>query len=137
GELCSTCSFSLESSFLVGRKLVPVSWRRTAISRMLVRVSLQRQDKLSYLRVPYQNQLLSRPCCSVGVGLPGFYGQGFSCRTFTAGIWVTSRRKSVLACRQVAIVISALGKASHVLAINRHDKAQIRSEVCDPIYDQM
>src|SRR5438094_459814 len=101
---------------------------------MLLRDSPPRQDKLSCLLVSYQNQLPSRPGCGVGVGLPSLYGQCFSCRTFTAGIGVTSRRKRVLACRQVAIVISALGKASHVLAIN---KAQIRSEVCDPINDHM
>ena len=43
----------------------------------------------------------------------------------------------VLACRQVATVTSALGKASHILAINRHDKAEIAPEVCDPINEQM
>jgi len=104
---------------------------------MLVRVSLQRQDKLSYLRVPYQNQLLSRPCSSVGVGLPGFYGQGFSRRTLTTRIRIYPGRKGVLACRQVAIVISAFSKASHILAIDRYDHAQIGSEVCDPINDHM
>ena len=43
----------------------------------------------------------------------------------------------VLACRQVATVASAFGKASHILAINRHDKAEIAPEICDPVNEQM
>jgi len=43
----------------------------------------------------------------------------------------------MLACRQVATVASALGKASHVLAIDGHDKAQILSKIRDPSNDQM
>ena len=42
----------------------------------------------------------------------------------------------VLACRQVATVASALGKASHILAINGQDKAEMDPEVCDPINEQ-
>src|SRR5205814_7497403 len=86
-----------------------------------------------WLWIPHQNQLLSRPCCGVGVGLPGLYGQGFSRRMLTTRIRVYPGRKSVLACRQVAIVTADFGKASHVLAIDRSDKAQIGSEVCDLI----
>ncbi len=56
---------SVESSFFVGREPLPVFRRRTAISGMLLRDSLFRQDILFCLRVPYQNQLLSRPGCSV------------------------------------------------------------------------
>jgi hypothetical protein len=43
----------------------------------------------------------------------------------------------VLACRQVATIASALGKASHILAVNKHDKAEIAPEVCDPVDEQM
>jgi hypothetical protein len=96
-----------------------------------------RTTRRHWLWVPYQNQLLSRPGCSVGVGLPGLYGQGFSRRMLTARIRIYPGRKGVLACRQVAIVISAFGEASHVLAIDRDDKAQIGSKVCDPINDHM
>jgi len=102
-----------------------------------VRVSLQQQDKLSYLRVPYQNQLFSRPGCSVGVGLPGFYGQGFSRRTFTARIRIYPGRNGVLTCRQGAIVTSTFVEASHELVIDRNDKAQISSKVCDTTEDHV
>jgi len=43
----------------------------------------------------------------------------------------------VLACRYVARVASAFGKASHVLTIDGHDKAQIFPKICDPSNDQM
>jgi hypothetical protein len=43
----------------------------------------------------------------------------------------------VLACRQVATVTSALGKASHILAINGHHKAEIAPKVRDPVNEQM
>jgi hypothetical protein len=54
-----------------------------------------------------------------------------------ARIGVNADLNRVLACRQVATVMSALGKASHILAINIHDKAEIGPEVCDPINEQM
>jgi len=43
----------------------------------------------------------------------------------------------VLACRQVPIVVSALGKASHVLSIDRQDKAEIGPKIRDPGNEQM
>jgi hypothetical protein len=43
----------------------------------------------------------------------------------------------VLACRQVATVTSALGKASRILAINGHYKAEIAPKICDPVNEQM
>jgi hypothetical protein len=70
------------------------------------------------LLVPYQNQIASGPAGGKGVGLASFYSQGFSPRTDTASIGINSGDKDVLACRQVAVVISALGKASHLLAID-------------------
>src|SRR5882672_11913217 len=85
------------------------------------------------LWVPYQNQISARPGCCIGVGLPSFYIYGFSPRTLTSLKGSNSGGNDMLACRQVASVISALGKASHILAINRHDKAEIASEVCDPV----
>jgi hypothetical protein len=43
----------------------------------------------------------------------------------------------VLTCRQVTRVASALAKASHVLAIDGHDKAQILPKICDSSDDHM
>jgi hypothetical protein len=43
----------------------------------------------------------------------------------------------VLACWQVATVLSALGKAPHVLSIDGQDKAEIAPKICDPSNDQM
>jgi hypothetical protein len=43
----------------------------------------------------------------------------------------------VLTCRQVATIASALGKASYVLAIDRHDKAHIAPEICHPVNKQL
>jgi len=54
-----------------------------------------------------------------------------------ARIGINADGNRVLACRQVATIASALGKASHILAINIHDKAEIGPEVCDPINEQM
>jgi hypothetical protein len=42
----------------------------------------------------------------------------------------------VLPGRQIATVASALAKASHVLAIDGHDKAQILPKIRDPSNDQ-
>src|SRR5437868_2800958 len=89
------------------------------------------------LRVPYQNQSPSRPGCGIGVGLSSFYIYGFSPRTLTGVIGINSGDKDVLACRQVPIVVSALGKASHVLSVDRQDKAEIAPKICDPSNDQM
>jgi hypothetical protein len=89
------------------------------------------------LLVPYQNQIPSGPACGKGVGLTGLYSQGLSPRALPAWIGINPGDYDVLACRQVATVVSAFGKASYVLAINGHYKAQIRAEVCDPINEQM
>src|SRR5207249_10428200 len=74
--------------------------------------------QFSYLLVLYQDQTLPRPCCCIGVGLPSLYSHGFSCRTRTGAVRINSGGKAVLACRQVATVLCALGKASHVFAID-------------------
>src|SRR6266516_6165989 len=89
------------------------------------------------LPVSYQDQISSRPGCGIGVGLSSFYSYGFSPRTLTGVIGINSGDKDVLACRQVPIVVSALGKASHVLSVDRQDKAEIAPEICDPSNDQM
>ena len=116
---------SLESTFLVSRMLVPISRQRTAIPSMLLRDSLPRQDKLSYLidwhrltLVLYQSHIPSRQTCGKGIGLPSFDVQSFSRRSGTGLIGINPGCNDVLACRQVATVVSALGKASHVLAID-------------------
>jgi hypothetical protein len=51
----------------------------------------------------------------------------------SARIGINADGNLVLACRQVATVISALAKASHILAVNKHDKAEIAPEVRDPV----
>ena len=73
---------SMESSFLVGRKLVPIPRQHTTM--------LLGQDKLSYLidwhrltLVLYENHIASRPGGGVGVGLSSLYRQGFSRRGST------------------------------------------------------
>jgi hypothetical protein len=68
--------------------------------------------------------------------VPSLYGHGLSPRTGTALIGINPGGNDVLTCRQIATVISALGKASHVLAIDGHNKAQIGAKVCDPINEQ-
>src|SRR6266481_6459847 len=106
--------------FLVSRKLAPISRQRTAVPSMLLRDSLPRQDKLSYLidwhrltLVLYENHILSRPACGVGVCLPSLYRQGFARRASTGLKGIDSGGKAVLTCRQVATVISALSKGCH------------------------
>src|SRR5439155_22103023 len=89
------------------------------------------------LRVSNQNQLPSRPRCGVGVGLPSFYGQGLSRRTLTAGIGINSGGKSMLARRQIATVISALGITAHVLASDGYNKAKFDAKLCDPVNHHM
>src|SRR6184192_4891248 len=90
-----------------------------------------------YLVVPYQNQIRSRPGCGVGVGLPGFHSQGFSPRTGTGAVGIDSGGKAVLACGQVAVVVSALSKASYVLAIDGQDKEQIGPKIWHPVNQQV
>jgi hypothetical protein len=43
----------------------------------------------------------------------------------------------VLACRQVAVVVSALTKASYVLAIDGQDKEEIGPKIWHPVNQQM
>jgi hypothetical protein len=54
-----------------------------------------------------------------------------------ARIGINLDGNGVLACRQVATIASALGKASHILAVNKHDKAEIAPKICDPVNEQM
>ena len=81
--------------FLVSRKLAPIFRQRTAVPSMLLRDSLPRQDKLSYLidwhrltLVLYENHITSRPGCGVGVGVSSLYRQGFSRRASTGLIGI-------------------------------------------------
>ena len=128
---------SVESSFFVGREPLPVFRRRTAISGMLLRDSLFRQDILSCLRIPYQNQIPSRPGCGIAVGLSSFYSQGLSPRTGTGLMGFSPGGYDVLSGRQIATVVSALAKASHVLAIDGHDKGQILPKIRDPVNEHV
>jgi hypothetical protein len=104
---------------------------------MLLRGSLPRQDKLSFLLVPYQTQIPSRPGCRIGVGVPSLYGQGLSARTCTGLMGISPDGYDVLAGRQIATVVSALAKGSHVLAIDGHDKAQILPKIRDPVNEHV
>jgi hypothetical protein len=65
------------------------------------------------------------------------YSYGFSPRTLTGLKGINAGGNYVLACRQVATVLSALGKAPHVLAVDGQDKAEITPKICDPSNDQM
>jgi hypothetical protein len=69
--------------------------------------------------------------------LPSFDVQSFSRRTGTGLIGINPGDNDVLACRQIATVVSALGKASHVLAVDGQNKAEIAPKVCDPVNEQM
>jgi len=89
------------------------------------------------LPVPHESHIPSRQACGKGIGLPSFDVQSFSRRTGTGLIGINPGDNDVLACRQVATVVSALGKASHVLAIDGHDKAKIGPKVGDPINKHM
>src|SRR5437588_8866718 len=100
-------------------------------------VTDQGVDGWRILLVPYQNQILSRPGCGVGVGLPSFYSQGFSPRTGTGTVGIRSGGNDVLACRQITVVVSALCKASYVLAIDGQDKAEIGPKIWHPVNQQM
>ena len=75
-------------------------------------------DSVSLLLVTYQNQVLSRPGCSIGVSLASFYSQSFFPGTRISAIGINSDGENVLTCRQVAIVVSTLAQACHVLAID-------------------
>jgi len=69
--------------------------------------------------------------------MSSLYSQGLSPRTGTGLMGISPGGYDVLTCRQVARVASALAKASHVLAIDGHDKAQILPKIRDPSNDQM
>jgi len=65
------------------------------------------------------------------------YSQGRSRWTGTALIGISSSHEHMLTCRQVTTVISAFGKASHVLAINGDDKTKIGPKICDPVNEHL
>src|SRR4030095_6658917 len=89
------------------------------------------------LLVPQQPQIPSRPGCRVGVGLPSLYSQGLSGHTGTGLMGFTPGGYDVLPGRQIATVVSTLAKASHVLAIDGHDKAQILPKIRDPVNEHV
>jgi hypothetical protein len=87
--------------------------------------ALLRQDKLYYLiewrrltLVLYQSHIPSRQTGGKGIGLPSFDVQSFSRRTGTGLIGINPGGNDVLAWRQITTVASALGKASHILAVD-------------------
>jgi hypothetical protein len=65
------------------------------------------------------------------------YSQGLSSWALPARIGITPDDNGVLTCRQIPTVTSALGKASHIMAINGHYKDEIASKVRDPVNEQM
>jgi hypothetical protein len=87
------------------------------------------------LPVPYQDQVASGPARRKEVGLSSFHVQSLSARPGSGAVGINSGHKDVLTCRQVAVVISAFGKASHVLAVDGHDKAEIAPKIRDPVND--
>src|SRR5215831_18614315 len=112
-------------NFLISQQLTAISASRSAIPTSLSGSSLPRQDKLSCLiewyrltLVLYQSHFPSRLACGIGIGLPSFDVQSFSRRKDTGFIGTNPSGNGVLASRQVAAVMSALGKGSHVFAID-------------------
>jgi hypothetical protein len=96
-----------------------------AIPSMLLRDSQPRQAKLSYLiewhrltPVRHESHIPSRHACGKGIGLPSYDVQSFSRWAGTARIGINPGDNHVLAWRQIATVVSALGKASYILAID-------------------
>ena len=69
--------------------------------------------------------------------MPSLYSYGFSRRTLTGLIGINPGDNVVLACRQVAAVVSALGKASHILSIDGHGKTETAPKIWDPVYEHM
>jgi len=65
------------------------------------------------------------------------YSHGLMSWPLPARIGINADLNRVLACRQVATIASAFAKASHILAINIHDKAEIAPEVCHPGNEHM
>src|SRR5215510_14616076 len=107
--------------FLVSQRLAAILRQHSAIPSSVSGDSLSRQDKLSCLiqwhrltLVLYQSHAPSRLACGIGIGLPSFYVQSFSRRPDTGFIGTNPSGNGVLACRQIATVMSALGKTSHV-----------------------
>ncbi len=68
--------------------------------------------------------------------MPSLYSYGFSRRTLTGLIGINPGDNDVLARRQVTTVVSALGKASHVMAIDGHGKTETAPKIWDPVYEQ-
>jgi len=65
------------------------------------------------------------------------HSQGLSPRALPAWIGINPRCKTVLACRQITIVVSTLTKASYVLAIDGQDKEEIGPKIWHPVNEQM
>ena len=98
---------------------------------------LRAEKSRYYLPVTYQNQVLSRPGCSIGISLASFYSHSFFPGTRISLIGINPDGEDVLACRQVAVVVSALTKASYVLAIDGQDDEEIGPKICHPVNQQM
>jgi len=69
--------------------------------------------------------------------VPSLYSYSFPRRTLTGLIGINPGDNDVLTCRQVATVVSALGKASHVLSIDGHGKTETAPKIWDPVNEQM
>ena len=69
--------------------------------------------------------------------MSSLHSHGFFPRTGTSAIGINSGGKAVLTCRQVAIVVLALTKASYVLAIDGHDEEEIGPKIWHPVNEQM
>ena len=67
--------------------------------------------------------------------MSSLYSHGFFPGTRASAIGINPAGKDVLTRRQVATVLSALGKAPHVLSIDGKDKAEIAPEISDPSND--
>ena len=65
------------------------------------------------------------------------YVDGLSPRPDTAASGFSAHGEAVLACRQIATVIIALAKTSHVLAINGYDKGHVLPKIRDAINEHM
>jgi hypothetical protein len=120
-----TCSRSLEVFFIVGRKLVPIFRHCTAVPAIYCEIHCP--DKINFAilinwhrltLIPDQSHTPSRLACGKGIGLPGFDVQRFSRGKDTGLIWINPGGYDVLACRQIATVVSALREASYILAID-------------------
>ena len=69
--------------------------------------------------------------------MPSLYSYSFPRRTLTGLIGINPGDNDVLTCRQVAVVVSALSKASYVLAIDGQDKEEIGPKIWHSVNEQM